>query len=41
MVQRCAARLVLSDYRFQSSITAVIDELDWVSDAKEQIDPII
>ena len=38
---RRVARSVLSDYRFHSSITAVIDELGWVSDAKEQIDLII
>ena len=31
MVQRCAARWVLSDYRFQSSVTAMIDELGWVT----------
>ena len=45
MVQRHAARWVLSDYRFQSSITAMIDELGWVTlkqrCKKEQIDPII
>ena len=31
MVQRRAARWVLSDYRFQSSVTAMIDELGWVT----------
>ena len=31
MVQRCAARWVLSDYSFQSSVTAMIDELGWVT----------
>ena len=31
IVQRRAARWVLSDYRFQSSITAMIDELGWVT----------
>ena len=31
MVQRCAARWVLSDHRFQSSKTAMIDEFGWVT----------
>ena len=31
MVQRRAARWVLSDYRLQSSVTAMIDELGWVT----------
>ena len=31
MVQKRVARWVLSDYRFQSSVTAVIDELGWVT----------
>ena len=31
MVQRRAARWVLSDYRFQSSITAMINELGWAT----------
>ena len=29
MAQRRAARWVLSDYRFQSSVTAMIDEFGW------------
>ena len=31
MVKRRAARWVQSDYRFQSSVTAMIDELGWVT----------
>ena len=31
MVQRHAARWVLSGYRFHSSVTAMIDELGWVT----------
>ena len=31
MVQRRAARWVLSDYRFLSGVTAMIDELGWVT----------
>ena len=31
MVQRRAARWVLSDCRFQSSVTAMIDELGWAT----------
>lgn len=31
MVQRRVARWVLSDYRFQSSVTAMIDQLGWVT----------
>ena len=31
MVQKHVARWVLSDYRFQSSITAMIDEMVWVT----------
>ena len=45
MVQRHVARWVLSDYRFQSSVTAMIYELGWVTleqqCKKEWIDPII
>ena len=31
MVQRHVARWVLSDYRFQSSVTTMIDQLGWVT----------
>ena len=31
MLQRHSARWVLSDYRFQSSVTAMIDKLGWVT----------
>ena len=31
MVQKHEARWVLSDYRFQSSITVMIEELGWVT----------